>query len=387
MPINSGGQRFPVLNNAKTTSPTMVLDEFRGLNTSNTQMLTNFNATFVPTLDSAYAVDSGSVVFQYKKSKGAKVIGIEIEPQYSYDCAVTKSFYTNISIPSGAVWLSSASYFASTVPTGSRLINQPQTSQRIPSKMVEYINVEGCLSSSILVFTASWYGVGNVLSASSGHGFSRINAFEIPRPSYLDNINDVGLSRLYKNSLYFLLDSYLTSSADTVTNYGVQRIVNQLYTFKDESPSQINHSFMHDANRRWILKREYSSVSGSFVYGQNVYSVSTADRKHYLRVNNTYGSADTTKPFKFSIAYETADVVAAYSLYVNVRPSGSVGYTQHTISLPPSVGGVSFYEQTIEFPTNGISQVAEYFFEGQASEKETGELYIHNIFMHENNVI
>jgi len=387
MPINSGGQRFPVLNNGKTTNPTMVLDEFRGLNTSNTQMLTNFNTTFVPALDSAYVVDSGSIIFQYKKSKGAKVIGIEIEPQYGYDCAVTKSFYTNITIPSGAVWLNSSSSFASTTPTGSRIINQPQTSKRIPSKMVEYINVEGCLSSSILVFTASWHGVGNVLSASSGHGFSRINAFEMPRPSYLDKLSDVGISRLYKNKLYFLFDSYLTSSADEVTNYGVQRIVNQLYTFKDESPSQINHSFMHDANRRWILKREYSSVSGSFVYGQNAYSVSTADRKHYLRVNNTYGSADTTKPFKFSIAYETADSGAAYSLYVNVRPSGSVGYTQHTISLPSSVGGVSFYEQIIEFPTNGISQVAEYFFEGQASEEVAGELYIHNIFMHENNVI
>jgi hypothetical protein len=383
MPNNPGNQEYPKLINAIVRSPTKIMNEFRGLNTSNTQMLTNFNTTFVPTLDSAYVVDSGSVVFQYKKSKGAKIIGIEIEPQYSYDCVVTKSFYTNISIPSGAIWLNSSSYFASTVPTGSRLINQPQASQRIPSKMVEYINVENCLSSSILVFTASWHGVKNVLSASSGHGFSRINAFELPRKTYLDNSSDVGIT---SNPTY-LLDSYVSSSTENTINYGVQRIVNQLYTFKDESPSQVNHSFMHDANRRWILKREYSSVSGSFVYGQNVYSVSTVDRKHYLRVNNTYGTADTTKPFKFSIAYETADSVAAYSLYVNVRPSGSVGYTQHTISLPSSVGGVSFYEQTIEFPTNGISQVAEYFFEGQASEKETGELYIHNIFMHENNVI
>lgn len=383
MPNNPGNQEYPKLINAIVRSPTKIMNEFRGLNTSNTQMLTNFNTTFVPALDSTYVVDSGSVVFQYKKSKGAKIIGIEIEPQYSYDCVVTKSFYTNISIPSGAIWLNSSSYFASTVPTGSRLINQPQASQRIPSKMVEYINVENCLSSSILVFTASWHGVKNVLSASSGHGFSRINAFELPRKTYLDNSSDVGIT---SNPTY-LLDSYVSSSTENTINYGVQRIVNQLYTFKDESPSQVNHSFMHDANRRWILKREYSSVSGSFVYGQNVYSVSTADRKHYLRVNNTYGTADTTKPFKFSIAYETADSGAAYSLYVNVRPSGSVGYTQHTISLPSSVGGVSFYEQTIEFPTNGISQVAEYFFEGQASEEVAGELYIHNIFMHENNVI
>lgn len=383
MPNNPGNQEYPRLINAIIGSPTKIINQFSGLNTSNTQMLTNFNTTFVPALDSAYVVDSGSVIFQYKKSKGAKVVGIEIEPQYSYDCAVTKSFYTNITIPSGAVWLNSASYFASTTPTGSRLINQPQVSQRLPNKYIEYINVENCLSSSILVFTASWHGVKNVLSASSGHGFSRINAFELPRKTYLDNQNDVGIT----SKQTYLIDSYVSSSTENTINYGIQRIVNQLYTFKDESPSQINHSFMHDANRRWILKKEYATISGSFVYGENVYSVSTADRKHYLRVNNTYGTSDTTKPFKFSIAYQTAESGAAYSLYVNVRPSGSVGYTQHTISLPPSVGYVSFYEQTIEFPTNGISQVAEYFFEGQVSEEVAGELYIHNIFMHENNVI
>lgn len=386
MPNQSGNTPFPILLEGKIAARTKpFVDNARALNVTNGQMLTNFNTTNVPVLSTTYTVTDATAVFQYKKSKGAKYVGIEIEPQFNFEATGTgnRTFYVNITLPSGAAWANLSSSFSPTVSTDSRLIRQPPTTQRLAETYLEYVDVTNCTTSSILAFTASFYTVNGVALASAGHGFSRINAFEMPRETYLDSTSDIGISAKQNT----LMDNFLSQSSTAIYRAGMQRVVDQLFTFKDSSPNQVNHTFLKDTNKRWSLRKEYSSLSGSFIYGYDTYTVSTADRIHSVRVNNTYGSSDATKPFNFSVAYETETNSAQYVLLVNVRPSGSSGWTQYSISLPASIGAVSYYLQTIEFPTNGINQVAEYYFTGEASEDPSDVLHIYNIFMHENNIL
>lgn len=384
--------QVPKFFSETTFNPYLVAKAVRGegirewieqLNYLNGFTLPTIAANHFPLLQTVAAVSSGDVIFQYQKSKGAQYVGIEIELRQPIASTAVHSVYFDVAIPSGSFWVRGENSLLNTgVSSSLRELVLPSTSSATRETFIEILDVSTCVSTSVLAFTASFTALDGAASASLGHGFARINMFEIPRGKLLNFSGDPGCDDQWARPGNFLYD-YRT---DTNHKSGVKRVVQDLDSARFDVRSQFNISTIKDSGLNWAFEAvENGGTSSSFVYGLNSDALGISDRKFYLRANDLYGSSVTTTPWKIAVAYECAhDTVATYALYLKYRAAGAVSWSTKTMNLTTGAG-MLYYESTVNLPTTGTDQVVECYLLGGAFDVVGTSLYLWNFWMAEDN--
>lgn len=353
------------------------------LNYLNGFTLPTFAANHFPLLKTTAVVDSGYAIFQYQKSKGAQYVGIEMELRQPIGSTGVHTAFFNFTVPTGAVWVrGDSSFFNSTVSSLSRSISLPSTSSATRETIIELLDVSACVSSSVLAFTASFEALTGSASSSLGHGFARINMFEVPRGKLLNFSEDPGTDDQWARPNNFLYDYHIGTNESS----GIKSIVKDLDSARFEVKSQFNISTIKDPDSNWAyVALENGGNSSSFTYGTNSDALGLSARKFYLRANDLYGSSVTTAPWKISVAYECADsITATYALYLKYRALGSSTWLNKTMNLTTGTG-IQYHSGTVSLPTTGTDQIVECYLEGGAFDVPGTSLYLWNFWMSENN--
>lgn len=322
------------------------------------------------------SVSSGTTYLSYWKSPGAKIVCFEVEIQRDNTAtqfeagSSSRTCYVDITLPTGAVWLS-GSLFDASVTSTERELTYPRITNGQYQVYRAFADVTNVVSSSIQTMTASYT---NTESATSkGHGFERINIIEIPRTTFFDSSTDnAGVKEEWARPTQPIIE---TSSDGT---FGIVPIIKNLDRARYQVRNQFQLSSLKDSTPSRLWKGTYG-VDTDLDYRQTL----TTPRRYMIhRVRTLYGAGNTV-PYKVRVVYSTNDTAYIYRLSINWSTYGgaSSGYTYMNLdgSLTPTVA-----ETTINLPSTDSNQEVSIYLQSLLEDDPSEELYIHNIFFAEN---
>lgn len=347
--------------------------------------LSPFISNTVPMLAGATAILSGTMYIQYQKSPGAQYVGFEFELYNPIGAAAEKTVTLDLGLPPGAVYTQLSSSCNTTIPQQFRQFSLYPVTSSARQTVREFVDVSSCVSTSILVFTASWTTITGSSEAAYAHGFRTVTGWEVPRFQLLNFTPDPGIEETWARSGQDMADSVVDTSASPKKRYGFQEIARAMDVARKEVRNQMNLASLLDPGNNWVFKKEYDGgTDGYLTYGAGISSVSSIRRIFYLRAKNIYGTAVTTDiPYKMSVIYSSV-IGAKYTFTLNYRPYGTVSWSSTSIS--PSAGAnKASSSTTFNFSTSGgADQIIECYFSA-AVDDPAGTLYIHDVWLGENN--
>lgn len=351
-----------------------------------TQNVSHFIDESIPYLAGIDVIQTGSLIFQYKKSSGVTTLRFEFEPHINYgtELGSTKSFYAVLTMPSGAKFIDPQTgrtfHSQSTTDRPHRIALTPTGSSARPT-YYEYIDVSLLNSSSLYAFTASFYSLDAALSQSNALAFGTFRGYEIPRKVIVPNSsNSIGYDTP-------VVGEQPIVELGSVNPYGIKTLVKEIERLKNEIPNQLNLSFVSDSYDSCCLRKTYATISGSFSYGTNTSSPTAGDRHFFLRTNNIYGTGSNqvlSSSYLLSIVYATSGV-GKYNFYLKYRASGSTDWSEKNLSLINSTVPKYTIDQEVLFPTTGSYGIVECFVDAKAYDDVGAVLKVYNIHLRENN--
>lgn len=328
-------------------------------------------------LTTEVSMSSGTTYLSYWKSPGAKILCFEVEVQRDnrttqYETGdSSRSCYVDITLPSGGAWLS-GSLFDASVASTDRELTYPKATNGQYAIYRSYADVSNVVSSSIQTITASYTNAANSSIASKGHGFQRINITEIPRATLLETSSDVGVKEEWAKPLQQIVE---VSSDGT---YGIDPIIKNLDRARYQVRSQFQLASIKDSPTTPRLWKGAYGVDVDLDYRQ----AATGQRYVYLRPRQLYGAGNTV-PYNIRLVYSTDGNLYTYYVTVQYRRIGAGTYSSATFNCPGSTTPTTI-DLTINMPTHGTNGEVELFFQTVLEDDVSQEIYIHDIFITEN---
>lgn len=334
----------------------------------------------VPFLSASEAVVSGSMYIQYQKSTAAQYLCFEFEIAQPYGSATgPKSYTIDLGLPTNAVYLASNSLFNTGSSRDLRQIYMNSIGSVARQTVREFVDVRSCVSTSALVFTASWYAMTGSAIISQGHGFRTVTVLEVPRQELINFNEDPGVEELWARPGGDIADSYIDLTSSPKKKYGIQEIVRNMDNARTKVRNQVQIASVLDPAKHWVYRKITSpAVKSALSYGSGTNNSESSNRVFYFRAKNTYGLTTTTVPYNIQVIYSTSGGTKPY-LYLNYKAHGAVSYSQVQLNL--TVGAnKAVITSTVNIPTSGTDQIVDCYL---TAVTDGDWIEVHNFWMGE----
>lgn len=347
--------------------------------------LSPFLSTGVQQLSASTATPlTGTMYIQYQKSPATQFVCFEFELWTPYGAASSpKTLTIDLGLPPSAYYATSGSMVNSAVAKTERQIALYPTSSAGRQVIREFVDVSNCVSTSVLVFTGSWYAMTGSSIAATAHGFRTVTAFEVPRQQLINFTTDPGVEESWGRASMDMADSFIDTTSSPKKKYGFQEIVRNLDIARQRNRNQIQLSSLYDVEKNWVFIKPYGfGTETALSYGVGTNNANSSNRVFYLRAKNTYGLTTTTCPYNISVIYSTSAGGTKPYLFLNYRKHGGAGYSQVQLDLAV---GASFatITGTVDLPTDGTDQIVDCYLTA-VTDDATGEILIHSFWLGEN---